>query len=87
MLNVLCLNEIVVRTCWDCSDREICQACQQSDDAEMIIVMYVTKITIYFILVINLYYLSDQFIHKHGFSCSNCLTLTNKKSVCSSCEN
>jgi len=46
----------VVRTGWRCPDRKICQTCRQSDDdVEMIIAMYVIKVIIYFVYVINIY--------------------------------
>ncbi len=71
----------VVRTGWRCPDCKICQTCRQSgDDAEMIMCNVCDK-------GYHTFCLRNQSIPKDGWSCSSCLSLTNKKSICSLCQN
>jgi len=71
----------VVRTGWRCPDCKICQTCRQSgDDAEMIMCNVCDK-------GYHTFCLRNQSIPKDGWSCLSCLSLTNKKSVCSLCQN
>jgi hypothetical protein len=71
----------VVRTGWRCPDCKICQTCRQSgDDAEMIMCNVCDK-------GYHTFCLRNQSIPKDGWSCSSCLSLTNKKAICSLCQN
>ena len=71
----------VVRTGWRCPDCKICQTCKQSgDDAEMIMCNVCDK-------GYHTFCLRNQSIPKDGWSCSSCLSLTNKKLICSLCQN
>lgn len=71
----------VVRTGWRCPDCKICQTCRQSgDDAEMIMCNVCDK-------GYHTFCLRNQSIPKDGWSCSSCLSLTNKKPICSLCQN
>lgn len=71
----------VVRTGWRCPDCKICQTCRQAgDDAEMIMCNVCDK-------GYHTFCLRNQSIPKDGWSCLSCLSLTNKKSICSLCQN
>jgi hypothetical protein len=75
----------VVRTGWRCPDCKICQTCRQAgDDDEMIMCNVCDK-------GYHTFCLRNQSIPKDGWSCSSCLSLTNKnssaKATCSLCQN
>ena len=71
----------VIRTGWRCPDCKICQTCRQAgDDAEMIMCNMCDK-------GYHTFCLRNQSIPKDGWSCLSCLSLTNKKSICSLCQN